>query len=189
MLGRKARRDQGPVTGPGIALDAQERRHRVRRHVIDDRREVYPIEDLSRVALPVLLGELETRALADADSRILPVLKLTELGGRSELLLVSVLDAGSGEGLLKTGRVGPRVLSPADAAPLANVEQLADVRPAQSVEKAVYPGAVHPNRGNNSHGANDDCTNTVPSSNQRPPRTSDSSAAEVGRCGPPRRPG
>lgn len=130
MLGRKARGDERPVTGLGITLDAQQSRHSVSRHIVDDRREIDPIEDLLRVALPVLGGKLESGALADAKSRILPVLQVTELGRRSELLMMSVLDSSPGEYLLKAGRVGPGILGPSDAAPLANVEHLADICPA-----------------------------------------------------------
>ena len=102
ILRRQPLGDERAVARLGIALDAEERRRRVDGHLGDDRREVDMIEDLPDVAVPILGRELDPRALADAEAVVLPVLHVAELGGRRQLLVVAVLDAGVRERSLET---------------------------------------------------------------------------------------
>jgi hypothetical protein len=139
--------DQRPVAGLGIALDAQERGRTGIREPGDERREVDLAEDLAQIALAVLGRELDARALPDAQPVVLPVLELPKLGRRRELFPVVVRDPRLREGRLEPLRVRPRVLAPAHAAPLADVEDEADIRLAQRLEEALERPPVDADRG------------------------------------------
>jgi len=135
VLDRKTLCDERPVAGLGIAFDTQKCGRRLGRQVGHERRQVDPVQNLPEVALPVFGGELESRALADADSCVLAVLELPKLGGRRQLPMVPVLDPRLGEDRLQPRGVGPGVLAAADAAALADVEHQADVRAPKCLEE------------------------------------------------------
>src|SRR6185312_6724535 len=96
----QSRRYQGAVAGLGVALDAEQRRRAVP-DPLDDRGEVEGVEDLLLIETRVLGGQNRARALALAAAVVLAVLKLAQLGGRSQLLQVGVADAGRGQRLLQ----------------------------------------------------------------------------------------
>ena len=114
--------------------------------------EIDAIEDLSGVALDVLGRELRARPLSDALPGVLAVLQPAELGGRRQLLVMAVLDAGLDQGGLQAHGIGPGVLATAHPTALANVEQLAHVRGAERFEEPICGEAVHPDRRGRPHG-------------------------------------
>ena len=109
ILGRQPLGDERAVARLGIALDTEQRGRRIGGHLGDDRREVDMIEDLPEVAVPILRRQLAPGALADTEAVVLGVLHVAELGGRRQLLVVAVPDAGVGERGLEPQRVRPRV--------------------------------------------------------------------------------
>src|SRR5580693_6884893 len=123
VLGRKALGDDRSVTRLGIALHAQQRGRTLGWQLVRYEVERCLVEDLPRVSGDVLRREHGPRALALAPARVLGVLEVAQLGCRRELLVVLVGHAGAGERGLQAGRVRPRVLRAADAAPLADVDQ------------------------------------------------------------------
>ena len=139
--------DERAVAGLGIRLDAHEHSCLVDRHRLDDRPEGDPAENLPEVSLTVLGGELDARALADPDPVVLPVLELSKLGGRRQLLAMSVLDSSLCQRRLEACRVRPGITTAPNTAPLANIEHLGDSRSPQGSEPLVEGPAVHPDRG------------------------------------------
>src|SRR3954447_22289375 len=94
----------------GIGFDAEERGSSSEPKLIDQPAEIYVVEDLAQIALAKLRRELDPRAFADAAPGVFTVLRLPQLGGRGELLVVCVCDAGGREGSLQPLGVRPRVL-------------------------------------------------------------------------------
>src|SRR3954467_7556971 len=111
------------MAGLGVALDAEQRAA-----LSWDRRQVDLVEDLARVALHVLGCEAGAVALAHALPVVLAVLELAQLGRRGQIGLVLVADARIGESCLQALGVRPRVLAPAHAAALADVDDPLDAR-------------------------------------------------------------
>src|SRR4051794_11229493 len=138
VLGGEAPGDQRTMARLRIALDAQQRKRRLR----GQRREVDVVEDLARVAPDVLGRQLNARALADPEPLVLAVLQLAQLGGRRQVDAVLVLDAGLRERILQAPGVGPRVLRPAHAAPLAHIDEAPDVALAQGGQERLGAEAV-----------------------------------------------
>ena len=62
--------------------------------IADELPEIDPVEDLQLVPHAVFGRKLHAGALPDALSRVLLVLHVPQVGGRCELLVVSVLDPG-----------------------------------------------------------------------------------------------
>src|SRR5258705_1116711 len=116
----------------GITFDAEQRSETVGRQVADELAEIDTVEDFPQVALAVFRSKFQAGALTDALTRVLLVLHMPELGGRRELLVVPVFDAGSRERGLEPCRIAPGVLGPAHAAALAHVEHAPHVCGSQS---------------------------------------------------------
>ena len=89
----QALRDERAVAGLRVGLDAHEHSCPIDRHRLDDRPKRDPAENLPEVPRPVLRSELNARALADPAPVVLPVLELSKLGGRCQLLAMSILDS------------------------------------------------------------------------------------------------
>src|SRR4030088_1844226 len=97
MLARQALGDDRSVTSPGIPLDAEQGAGAFGRQLGDDLLERRAVEDLARVTDSVLLRQLDARSLADASTRVLRILEMTELGRRRQLPVVTVGHPSAGQ--------------------------------------------------------------------------------------------
>ncbi len=138
--------DERAVARRRVALDAEERRDALGRQRGRDGVEVGAVEDLPRVALDVRVREPRARSLALAGAVVLRVLELAEVGRRRELREVAVADAGLAERRLEALRVRPGVLRAADAAALADVQDLPDARLREGGEERIERPVVDPDR-------------------------------------------
>ena len=88
--------------------------------------------------------------LADQQSEpvVLAVLQPAQLRRRRELAMVAVADRGIRQRGLQAQRVGPGVLAPTHAAPLANIEQQPDIGAGERSEEALKRCAVDADRRN-----------------------------------------
>src|SRR4051794_13693898 len=130
----------------GVALHAEEGARALRGKGSGHVAQVGSVQDLGRVALHVGRRELAPGALSDTLAVVLGVLQPPQLRRRRQLRMVFVGNARLGERRLEPLRVRPRVLGPAHAAALADVEQDADVRIAQRADEVLCGEAVHADR-------------------------------------------
>src|SRR4051794_32584626 len=123
------------MAGLRFPLDAEKGGRCSTWHLREQLVNVGPVENLSRVAVTVSIGQHQPRPFPDTLSRILGVLKLSQLRRRREILSMNVGDPGVGQSPLQPLRIRPRILAAAHSAPLPNINHKSAAHTFQSRKK------------------------------------------------------